>query len=194
MNGGGCLFLHLVYLVLSNLVYLKSDTCVSFQFNIFKIFLFSNLKNLCKWRAYLHLLWWYKYLFVDIFYLHLQILIKASLKVTLKTFLRKHSTYLQGYRRYPRSTIQSRPWKDWGQPASCRSPTPADSQWTSLQRVTRVILDVAWRGRQTYLVKSYCVNDLPPHVCWWSFFHLMYPNNRRQFAIWEMLLAIADPL
>lgn len=42
------------------------------------------------------------------------------------------STNQPGSLQPPRSTTQSRPCMHWEQPASCGSPTPADTLWTSL--------------------------------------------------------------
>lgn len=44
-----------------------------------------------------------------------------------------NNTHQQGNRQSPRSTTLSRSWQHWEKPASYRSPSPADSQWTSLQ-------------------------------------------------------------
>lgn len=56
----------------------------------------------------------------------------------------------------PISTTQSRSWKHWEQPASCRSPTPADTPWTSLQNVSHRQIRLVLNSIQPVEDESFC--------------------------------------
>lgn len=77
----------------------------------------------------------------------------------------KHDTDLRKSLQLPRSTTQTRPWMYWELPASCKHPSPADSRWTSLKRVSERITYIctlrAWNRGFCVFNADVCSSHLP---------------------------------